>query len=88
MIVSVFLSRPNCAFDIFAAGKRINHGGEYLLDIRANFHFYEPEKAIKLAKNQNNKDQIKLKRNCKALSKVNYIQFFCKNVSYGLLLGV
>ena len=40
---------------IFGTGKRVNHGGEYGLEIPANFHFYGPEKAIKLAKNKRSK---------------------------------
>ena len=50
MIVSMFLSLPHCALDIFATGKRVKHGGEYRLEIPADFHLYVPEKAIKLAK--------------------------------------
>ena len=46
MIVCMFLSLPHCALDIFATGKHINHGGEYGLEIPANFHFYGTEKAI------------------------------------------
>ena len=40
-----------CTLDIFATGKRVNHGGEYRLEIPAHFNFCEPEKAINLAKN-------------------------------------
>ena len=29
-------------------GKRVNHGGEYRLEISANFQFYGPEKSINL----------------------------------------
>ena len=50
MIVVMLLPLPCCALGIFATGKRVNHGGEYGLDILAKFHFYGPEKAIKLAK--------------------------------------
>ena len=50
MIVSMFLSLPHCGWYIFATGKHVNHGGEYGLEIPTNFHFYEPEKAINLAK--------------------------------------
>ena len=50
MIKSMFLSLSRCTLDIFATGKRVNHGGEYGLEIPANFSFYGPEKAIKLAK--------------------------------------
>ena len=52
MIISMFLSVPHCAFNIFATGKPVTHGGEYRLEIPANFHFYVPEKTIKLAKNK------------------------------------
>ena len=46
--------------DIFASEKRINHGGEnHRLDIIVDFHVYEFEKAIKLAKNWNNEDCLK-----------------------------
>ena len=51
MIMSLFVSLPHCTFDIFANGKGINHGGEYELEIPANFNFYVLEKANKLAKN-------------------------------------
>ena len=40
---------PYCTLDIFAIGICVNHGCEYGLEIPKNFHFYEPEKAIKLA---------------------------------------
>ena len=40
-----------CTLDIFATGKRVNHGGEYRLEIPPHFNFCEPEKAINLAKN-------------------------------------
>ena len=50
MIVSMLLSLPHCALDIFATEKRVNHRGEYELEITANFHFDIPENAIKLAK--------------------------------------
>ena len=50
MIVSMFLSLPHCALDIFATGKCVNHGGECKLEIPPNFHLHGPEKAIKLAK--------------------------------------
>ena len=46
----------------------IIHRGKYRLEIPANFDFYVPEKATKLAKIYN-KDR-KLKRNYKTLSKV------------------
>ena len=45
----MFLSVPFCALGIFATVKRVNHGGEYGLEIYASFHFYGPEKTIKLA---------------------------------------
>ena len=50
MIVSMFLAMSHCALNIFATSKRVNHEGEYGLEIRANFHFYILEKVIKLAK--------------------------------------
>ena len=50
MIVSMFLFLFYCALDIFATGKRVNHGGDYGLEIPANFYFHESKKAIKLAK--------------------------------------
>ena len=48
--VSMFLSLSRFALDIFATGKRVNHEGEYGQVIPVNFHFYGPEKTIKLAK--------------------------------------
>ena len=56
IIVSMFLSHPppspppHCTLNIFATEKHGNHGGKYVLEIPANFHFYAPEKTIKLAK--------------------------------------
>ena len=44
----VAVLRTNCVLDIFATGKHVNHGGEYGLEIPANFHFYGPEKVINL----------------------------------------
>ena len=43
------LSLPHYALNIFATGKRVNHGGKYGLETPENFHFYGPEKAIKVA---------------------------------------
>ena len=54
-------------------GKCISHRGEYGLEILANFRFYGPDKVIKFAKNQNNKDKKKL--NSKILTKVKCIKF-------------
>ena len=50
MIASIFLFQPHCALDIFETGKRVNHGGKYRLETPVNFHFYVPEKSIKLGK--------------------------------------
>ena len=50
VILFMLLSLPHFTLDIFATGKQVNHGGEYGLEIPADFHFYGPEKAIKLAK--------------------------------------
>ena len=52
MIVSMFLCWLYCAFEIFVTWKRLNHDGEYRLEIPANFHFYGPEKTINLAENK------------------------------------
>ena len=54
-------------------GKRVNRGNECRLEIFANFHFYGPEKDIKPAKIQHNKDRRKVKRKCKTLPKVQRI---------------
>ena len=48
MIVSMFLSLSHSALGILATGKHVNHGDEYGQEIPANF--YEPRKAIALAK--------------------------------------
>ena len=61
---------PHCNLDIFPTGKRVSHRGKYEIEIPANFNFYGPKKAIKLAKKQN-EDERKLKGNCETLSKVN-----------------
>ena len=54
----MFLSLYRCALDVFSAGKRVNHGGEYGLEIPAIFLFYGLEKIIKLAT-----DEIKIEEN-------------------------
>ena len=81
MVVSIFLSLSHRLLDIFATGKHVNHRDKYGLETATNLqslHFHGPEKAIKLAKKQNNKDQRNLKSNCKILSKVKSIQISCK----------
>ena len=50
MIVSMFLCLFRCALDIFANVKRVNHRGEYGLEIPANISLCQPENVIKLAK--------------------------------------
>ena len=40
---------PHCNLDIFPTGKRVSHRGKYEIEIPANFNFYGPKKAIKLA---------------------------------------
>lgn len=67
MIEFMFLALPHCALDIFETRTCANCRGEYGLDIPANFHFFGPEKVIKLAKKWNNKNHRKHKRNCKTL---------------------
>ena len=47
---------PHWALDIFATWKRVNDGGEYGLEIPANFNFYVPE---------NVKNKIKIKESLK-----------------------
>ena len=42
------LSLPHWTLNIFETGKRVNHGGDYGLEIPENFHFYGPEEVIKL----------------------------------------
>ena len=81
MIVSIFLSLSYFLLDIFATGKHFNHRDKYVQETATNLqslHFHEPEKAIKLVKKYNNKDQTNLKRNCKTFSKVKCIQISCK----------
>ena len=81
MIVSIVLSLSHCALNIFGTGKYVNHRDEYGLKTATylqSLHFHGPEKAIKLAKKCNNKDQRSLKRNCKTLSKVKSIQISAK----------
>ena len=80
MTVSILLSLPHCLLN-FATGKHVNHRDKYGLETAANLQsldFHGPEKAIKLAKKYNNKDQRNLKRNCKTLPKVKCIQISCK----------
>lgn len=45
-----FLSLPDEALDIFATEKRVNHGDEQGLEIRANLILYGTDSAIKLIK--------------------------------------
>ena len=45
-----FLSLPDYPLDIFATEKRVNHGGEYGLEIPANLILYRTDSAIKLVK--------------------------------------
>ena len=81
MIVSIFLFLSHCLLDIFATGKHLNHRDKYGLETGTNLqslHFHGPEKAIKLAKKYNNKDQRNLKRNFKTLPKVKCIHVSCK----------
>ena len=78
----MFLSLTHCAFDIFATGKRISHGGEYELKTFANFRFYVPGNVINLARKRNNNDQRKLKQNCKILFRGKSIQIFIKEMPY------
>ena len=72
----MFLFLPHCALYIFTTEKRVNNEGEYVQEIPVNFYFYGTEKAIKLAKQKNGKDQRKLKRNCKKLSKEKLVEMF------------
>ena len=50
MILFMFLFLRYCVLDIFTTWGRVKNGGEYILEIPANFYFYGTEKAIKLAK--------------------------------------
>ena len=59
LIVYMFLYLPHCTLDIFATVKCVDHGREYGLEIPGSFHFYEPEKAIKLAEKRNSTDRRK-----------------------------
>ena len=52
MTTTMFLSLPHITLDIFPIGKRVNHGGEYGLEIPANFHFYGPKRPLNLLKNK------------------------------------
>ena len=65
MIVSMFLFLFYYALYIFATGKRVNHGGDYGLEIPANFYFHESKKAIKLAKNKTTKMKENLNKTVK-----------------------
>ena len=65
MIVSVFLSLPQYALDIFATEKQTNHEGEYGLEITAVFHLDGTEKTIRLAKNKITKIEEKLNETVK-----------------------
>ena len=62
MIVSMFLSLVRCALDVFATEKRINHRGEYGMEIPVIFLFYGPEKIIKLVQDQIAKIEENLKK--------------------------
>ena len=84
----MFLSLPHCALDIFATGKLINHGGEYGLEILANFYFYVPEKTIKLAKIKITKVGESLNGIAKQCLKLNVCKSVTRNILYDLLQGV
>ena len=62
-IVLIIIPLPHCALGISVSGKRVNHGGEYGLETALYFDFYGHEKAVKLVKKENNKDQRKRKTN-------------------------
>ena len=62
MIVSMFLFLLHCALEVLATEKRVNHGGEYGMEIPAIFPFYGPEKIIKLAKHQITKIEESLRK--------------------------
>ena len=57
----MFLSLLRCALDVFSTEKRVNHGGEYGMEILTIFLFYGPEK-IKLAKDEINKIEENLRK--------------------------
>ena len=65
MIVSMFLFLLHCALEVLATEKRVNHGGEYGMEIPAIFIFYWPEKIIKLAKDELKKIEENLKETVK-----------------------
>ena len=66
----MFLSLPQCAFNIFVTGK--THGGGYGLEIPASFYFYGPEKTKNWLKNKINKIEEKLLIKFKTLSEIKY----------------
>ena len=47
MIVSMCLSLSHCALDIVATGKRVNHGGQFGIEIHVSFNLYGPENTNK-----------------------------------------
>ena len=62
MTLSMFLPLLRCALDVFSTEKRVNHGGEYGMEIPVSFPFYGPEKIIKLAKDQITKIEESLRK--------------------------
>ena len=55
MIVSIFLSLPHCALDIFATGKHVNQRDEYGVEIPKNFSsniFMDLERPLNWLKNK------------------------------------
>ena len=50
IVVSMYLSLPCCTLSIEVAGKRINRGAGYGLEIPAKFHFHGLENAIRWIK--------------------------------------
>ena len=78
----MFLSLHYCVLDIFATEKRVNHEGEYGLETPANFHFYGPGTAIKLAKNEVTNVKEKISETVKhCLSKINVLNGLFLDVS-------
>ena len=86
--VSLYSSLPHYVLDIFATGRRINHGGEYRLEIPANFHFCGPEKAVKQTKKKKTSIEKNLNKTVEHCIKENVYKFITKNVLCSLLLSM
>ena len=94
MIVCMFFSLPHCTLligtlQIFATRKRVNHEGEYGLEIPKNSNFYGPKKRpLNQLKNKIKKIEENANETVKHCLKCNEYKLLTRNVLYDLLFSV